>query len=134
MSRKSFEKAKKPSEISVLADKYITLKAEEKELTDKLKPVNSDLKTYFANNSDVSAIDGETGAVSISYRKKNVFAEEKMIEDLRELLKRQGILKTKEYIDYGELESALYEKRVTGKEIAPYRKVITTPVLNIKRR
>lgn len=130
MARKNFD-VKDDVDIQQKVDDYISLKAEEKEITSKTKALNTSIKKYMETNNE-SVLDGDNGAVSLTYREKIVFNEEALIEMLKNTPDCSGIVKTKEYIDFDELESAIYNGRIQASSIDKYKSVKKTAVLNIK--
>lgn len=120
------------TDIKQVANDYIRYKAEEKEITSMTKALNKTLKDYCEEHLE-SAVEGDDGVVTLSYREKIIFNEEGLIEKLRDMPGCSGIVKTKEYIDYDALESALYNGRVSASDIEDYKSVKKTAVLNIKK-
>lgn len=121
-----------------IATEYIEKKAEEKEITGRTKELSSKLKNFLEgfDNEEDQHIDTDNSGVYLTYRTKEEWDEEGMIE----LLHRSGfddkIVKTKEYVDFDALESALYNETLPKeviKELAKFKTEVLTSVLNIKK-
>ncbi len=121
-----------------IATEYIAKKAEEKEITDRTKELNSKLKSFLEgfDNKEDQHIDTDNSGVYLTYRTKDVWDEDRMIELLKNKNLVGNIVKTKEYIDFDALESALYNETLPKdvlKELAKCKSEVVTSVLNIKK-
>ena len=120
------------TDIKQVVNDYIKYKAKEKEIDSMTKALNKTLKSYCESHNETS-LKGDDGVVSLTYREKISFNEEGLIELLKNTPGCSGIVKTKEYIDFDELESALYNGRIQASSVEPYKSTMKIAVLNIKK-
>lgn len=117
------------------AREYIDAKAVEKDAKDTAGKLNTELKDYLTSlkGEDKSITVDDTG-VFLSFRSKDVWDEEKMIEYLKQSGHAEGLVKTKEYIDFDALESVLYNNSLPAKvlkKLGTFKTEVQTAVLNI---
>lgn len=117
------------------AREYIEAKAIEKDAKDTAGKLNTELKDYLTSlkGEDKSITVDDTG-VFLSYRTKDVWDEEGMIEYLKKSGYADKLVKTKEYIDFDALESVLYNDSLPAKiikKLGTFKTEVPTAVLNI---
>ena len=123
------------STLQDLADEYIEAKAKETEAGKITKKLGPEIKKLMKEDS-LESFDASEGRLVLSVRVSESFDEESLIEYLKSLGKENGIVKTKEYIDYDVLESAIYNERLSVEEVQKmddYKIVKQTEVLTVKR-
>lgn len=131
MPRKKLTNTKSVNE---LAEEYIEAKDRELEAGKIVKSLGPTLKTAM-KQSDVEVLETSLGRLVYSKRVSESFNEESLIEYLKSLGKEDGIIKTKEYIDYDALESAIYNEKLSQDEVVAmdsYKIVKETEVLTVK--
>ena len=131
MPRKKLTNTKSVNE---LAEEYIEAKDRELEAGKIVKSLGPTLKTAM-KQSDVEVLETSLGRLVYSKRVSESFNEESLIEYLKSLGKEAGIVKTKEYIDYDALESAIYNEKLSQDEVVAmdsYKIVKETEVLTVK--
>jgi len=138
MARANLQPTPQPTEtdISDLAAQYIEKKKEENAIKKVTADLNSKIKDYMSEN-DLTSIETELGTLTLTYKKSESFDEEKLIDYLKSSGTDKEIVKTKEYIDYDALESAIYHERLSVeqvKEMDKFKIVKTTPTLNTPRK
>ena len=138
MARANLQPTPQPTEtdISDLAAQYIEKKKEENAIKKVTADLNSKIKDYMSEN-DLTSIETELGTLTLTYKKSESFDEEKLIDYLKASGTDKEIVKTKEYIDYDALESAIYHERLSVeqvKEMDKFKIVKTTPTLNTPRK
>ena len=125
--------------IEKMVDEYGELKAQEKEIKDKLKTLNDEIKTYMGHNN-LDTLEGAGFVASYTLRKKEDFDEQALIELFKKALSKDvlaNVVKTKEYVDSDALESAVYHGEVNKPTLLAMDKCKTvkrTPTLNINVR
>jgi 23S rRNA maturation mini-RNase III len=134
MARKSLQTIS--DSLEDLATQYIEKKKEE----NSIKKITSDLNTKIKDimsESDLTSVETSLGTLTLTYKKSESFDEEKLIDYLKSSGNDKEIVKTKEYIDYDALESAIYHERLSNeqlKEMDKFKIVKTTPTLNTPRK
>lgn len=121
-------------DLKALAEKYITLKRQENDLSKQTGELNKSIKSEMLGK-DLASVDTTNGTLTLTKRESTSFDEEKLIAWLKESGHAKGIVKKKEYIDYDALESALYREKITEDEAVQmdaFKIVKVTNVLNIK--
>lgn len=122
--------------LTFLIPSYIANKDKEKEFKDLASAENTEIKELMAA-ANLSKFDTDAGGVTLSDRVSEDFVEDKLIEYLKERGIADGIVKTKEYIDFDALESAIYHEQITGdnlKDMASCKEKKVTQVLRIKKK
>lgn len=139
MARKALTNAKEKVAVNnnwqSKAREYIDAKAIEKDAKDTAGKLNTELKDYLTSlkGEDKSITVDDTG-VFLSYRTKDVWDEEGMIEYLKKSGYADKLVKTKEYIDFDALESVLYNNSLPAKiikKLSTFKTEVPTAVLNI---
>ena len=145
MARKQIFATKEEAEMSQkegveklnhLVTDYIFNKDREKEFKDLASAQNTEIKVIM-NTFNLDSYETDTGKVTLSERKTEDFVEEKLIEFLKARGLADNIVKTKEYVDFDALESAIYHEKITGddlKDMSECKEVKTTQILRIKKK
>ena len=144
MARKDFMKSESeiqtnvnvPERLTFLVKDYIINKDKEKEFKDIASAENTEIKELM-NTAKLSKFDTDDGGVTLSERVTEDFIEEKLIEFLKTHNCDSDIVKTKEYVDFDALESALYHEKIPAdvvKEMASCKEKKITQVLRIKKK
>lgn len=145
MARKQIFATKEEAEMSqkevveklnYLVTDYIFNKDREKEFKDLASAQNTEIKVIM-NEFNLDKYETDVGKVTLSERKTEDFIEDKLIDFLKTRGLSDGIVKTKEYVDFDALESAIYHETISGdnlKEMDSCKEVKTTQVLRINRK
>lgn len=119
-----------------LINDYIVNKEHEKEFKDAASVQNTQIKVIMSE-MNLSEFETSTGKVILSDRKTEDFNEEKLIQYLKERGIENDIVKTKEYVDFDALESAIYHEVISGdnlKDMDSCKVVKVTQVLRINKK
>ena len=119
-----------------LVTDYIYNKDREKEFKDAASAENTEIKAIMTEFK-MTSFDTDTGSVTLSERVSEDFIEDKLIEFLKTRNLASDIVKTKEYVDFDALESAIYHEKIAGddlKAMSSCKEVKTTQVLRIKKK
>ena len=122
--------------LSHLVKDYIFNKDKEKEFKDAASAENTEIKAIM-NEFKLSAYETDVGSVTLSDRVSEDFIEDKLIEFLKTRNLATDIVKTKEYVDFDALESAIYHERIAGddlKDMSSCKEKKVTQVLRIKKK
>lgn len=122
--------------LTSLVSDYIYNKDREKEFKDAASAENTEIKAIM-NELELSKFETDVGAITLSDRVTEDFIEDKLIEFLKTRNLANDIVKTKEYVDFDALESAIYHEKIVGddlKDMAECKDIKTTQVLRIKKK
>ena len=122
--------------LSHLVKDYIFNKDKEKEFKDAASAENTEIKAIM-NEFKFSEFETDVGSVTLSDRVSEDFIEDKLIEFLKTRNLATDIVKTKEYIDFDALESAIYHEKIAGddlKDMSSCKEKKVTQVLRIKKK
>ena len=122
--------------LASLVSDYIFNKDREKEFKDAASAENTEIKAIM-NELSISKFATEDGSVSLSERVTEDFIEDKLITFLKTRNLADDIVKTKEYVDFDALESAIYHEKIVGddlRDMAECKSVKTTQVLRINKK
>lgn len=124
-------------ELSKIVSSYIVNKDMEKTYKEQANADNTRIKSAMEilNITECKSEDGRMIA-KVSEQKKESFREEELIGFLKKNNISDDIVKTKEYIDYDELEDALYNNRIPSelvKSMNDYKDVTITKVLRVSK-
>ena len=141
MSRKALErdtitKTEGNEKLANLVTDYIYNKDREKEFKDAASAENTEIKAIM-NEFKLTSFDTDSGSVTLSERVTEDFIEDKLIDFLKTRNLASDIVKTKEYVDFDALESAIYHEKIAGddlKAMSSCKEVKTTQVLRIKKK
>lgn len=140
MSRKALQrdtltKTEGNEKLANLVSDYIYNKDREKEFKDAASAENTEIKAIMTAFK-MTSFDTDAGSVTLSERVSEDFIEDKLIEFLKTRNLASDIVKTKEYVDFDALESAIYHEKIAGddlKAMSSCKEVKTTQVLRIKK-
>jgi len=113
-------------------DEYHELKKLEKEVAEKIKELNNELKNYMVENN-VTELDGEYAKIRYVVAKQSTFDTEPLLHYLKENDLNEAIV-VKEVPDETKLQSLIYDGRVSMKDLEPFVKVKETPTLRVTER
>ena len=99
------------SELKELIDNYIDDKSKESEIKARTSEENKQIKEQFTKLK-ITSFSGDNGVVKMSEEKHESFREDDLIAFLKDKGYSDGIIKTKEYIDFDALESAMYHEEI----------------------
>lgn len=119
-----------------LVKDYLVNKEREKEFKDAASIQNTQIKVIMSE-LNIKEFETDNGKVVLSDRKTEDFNEEKLIKFLKERGIENDIIKTKEYIDFDALESAIYHDKISGdnlKDMDSCKDVKITQVLRINKK
>ena len=123
-------------DLRVLVDSYIKNKDIEKKYKDLASAENTEIKAVM-QELKLDKYEANTGSVTLSERVTEDFVEDKLIEFLKGRGIADGIVKSKEYVDFDALESAIYHEKISGdnlKDMAECKEKKVTQVLRIKKK
>lgn len=123
-------------DIKVLVEKYIGNKDQETYYKNLASAENTQIKEMMAT-LNINKVDTSMGSAIVSEQKRENFIEDLLIDFLKKNGKADGIVKTKEYVDYDALESAIYNEKIPTdmlSAMAVCKEVKTVKVLRIKKR
>jgi hypothetical protein len=118
-----------------LVENYISNKENESYYKDLASKDNAEIKDTM-HKLGLTECTTDSGTVTITEQKKETFIEEALIELLKSSGCSDGIIKTKEYVDFDALESAIYHETIPGdviKSMSSCKDVKITTVLRIKK-
>lgn len=124
------------SSLKSLVESYIVNKQKEAEYKKAASAENTEIKEIMTQNN-IFDVATDLGIARLSEQNTTTFVEEKLIAFLKENNLNKGIVKTKEYVDYDALESALYHNEISDelkKQMASCQETKTTLVLRIKTK
>ena len=119
-----------------LVKDYIVNKEREKEFKDAASIQNTQIKVIMSE-LNIKEFETDNGKVVLSDRKTEDFNEERLIQFLKERGLESDIIKTKEYVDFDALESAIYHDIISGdnlKDMNSCKDVKVTQVLRINKK
>ena len=119
-----------------LINDYIINKEHEKEFKDAASVQNTQIKVIMSE-MDISEFETDAGKVTLSDRKTEDFNEDMLIEFLKNRNIASDIVKTKEYVDFDALESAIYHEKIAGdnlRDMESCKVVKVTQVLRINKK
>ena len=119
-----------------LVKDYLVNKEREKEFKDAASIQNTQIKVIMSE-LNIKEFETDNGKVVLSDRKIEDFNEERLIQFLKERGLESDIIKTKEYVDFDALESAIYHDIISGdnlKDMNSCKDVKVTQVLRINKK
>jgi hypothetical protein len=119
-----------------LVKDYLVNKEREKEFKDAASIQNTQIKVIMSE-LNIKEFETDNGKVVLSDRKTEDFNEERLIQFLKERGLESDIIKTKEYVDFDALESAIYHDIISGdnlKDMNSCKDVKVTQVLRINKK
>lgn len=119
-----------------LVESYIENKACEKKYKDLASSENTEIKVLMTE-LQLNKVATDSGVATLSERVSEDFIEEKLIEFLKTHNVATDIVKTKEYVDFDALESAIYNERIPAdivKDMASCKEKKVTQVLRINKK
>ena len=122
-------------ELYDLVTDYIDNKALEAKYKSLASSDNTKIKQIMTSKN-LTSFSCNSGTVTLSERKSESFNEDELIEFLMSKGHDGDIVKTKRYVDYDALESAIYHEKLSKddvKELDKYKEIKVTQVLNIKK-
>lgn len=123
-------------ELKELIDNYIADKQKESEIKSRTSEENKQIKRMFTAKN-IKSFDGDTGTVKLTVEKHESFRENDLIEFLKESGFSDDIVKTKEYIDFDVLESAMYHETIpmdVQKKMSEFKDVSEVVKLRISKK
>ena len=102
--------------LSVLAEQYHTATSEFNAADAKKKALNSVVKSTLAEYGVTKFVSDSGITLSVSHKQNVSYDEEVLLKRIKDL-GVDGIIKTKEYIDFDALESALYHNKLSKDDI-----------------
>ena len=123
-------------DLKELIDNYIEDKAKESEIKARTSEENKQIKEIFTARG-IKSSDGENGTVKMTEEKHESFREDDLITFLKDKGYSDGIVKTKEYIDFDALESAMYHENIpveVQKEMSSCKDVNIVVKLRISKK
>lgn len=119
-----------------LVESYIENKDSESYYKDLASSENTQIKELM-RSMGISECESSMGTAVMSEQNRETFIEEALIEFLKNNNIATDIVKTKEYVDFDALESAIYNEKISPdlvKQMASCKEVKTTTVLRIKKK
>ena len=119
-----------------LVTDYIYNKDKESEFKKMASDQNTEIKAIMTE-LNITDVVTDAGTAILSERTNEDFIEEKLIAFLKERGIADDIVKTREYVDFDALESAIYHEKISGnnlKDMDSCKEKKVTQVLRIKKR
>lgn len=123
-------------DLKELIDNYIVDKSKESEIKARTSEENKQIKEQFTKLK-INSYSGENGTVKMSEEKHESFIEEDLIAFLKDNGYANNIVKTKEYVDFDALESAIYHEEIpinVQKDMSKCKSVNTVIKLRISKK
>lgn len=124
------------SSITKLVESYIVNKRNENDFKKAASAENTQIKEIMTQYK-LDSVKTSLGTAFLSEQTKTTFDEDALINTLKSMGTDLGIVKTKEYVDFDALESALYHEAFSDeqkKEIAKCEETKTILVLRINEK
>ena len=124
------------SDLKEIVESYIYNKDKEAFYKKQASSENTQIKAIM-EDLNIDKFDADTGSAIISERTSEDFIEYKLIDFLKKNGVADGIIKTKEYVDFDALESAIYHETIPTeivREMASCKEVKVTKVLRVKKK
>ena len=124
------------SSLKSLVESYIINKQNEEDFKKQASAENTQIKELM-HEYNLTEVATDLGTAKITEQEKITFIEDKLIEFLKANNLADDIVKTKEYVDYDALESALYHDRITDEQkiaMAECQEKKVTTVLRINKK
>lgn len=135
-NNESYTEYEAQDKLRYLVKDYLINKEREKEFKDAASIQNTQIKVIMSE-LNIKEFETDNGKVVLSDRKTEDFNEAKLIEFLKARNIAGDIIKTKEYVDFDALESAIYHEAITGdnlKDMESCKDVKITQVLRINKK
>lgn len=124
------------SSLKSLVESYIVNKQKEDDFKKKASAENTQIKELM-HEYNLTEVSTDLGTAKITEQEKVTFIEEKLIEFLKTNDVANDIVKTKEYVDFDALESAIYNEKIPAdliKEMSSCQEKKITTVLRISKK
>lgn len=135
-NNESYTENEAQDKLKCLVKDYLVNKEREKEFKDAASIQNTQIKVIMSE-LNIKEFETDNGKVILSDRKTEDFNEDRLIKFLKERGIENDIIKTKEYIDFDALESAIYHDKISGdnlKDMDSCKDVKITQVLRINKK
>ena len=122
-------------ELISIIESYIGNKEKEDEYKKKASAENTQIKSIM-KELDIVSCETSLGTAKITDQKRETFIEDDLIQYLKDNNVADDIIKTKEYVDFDALESAIYNERIPEdivKGMSKCKEVKTVSVLRISK-
>jgi hypothetical protein len=122
-------------ELIPIIESYIGNKEKEDEYKKKASAENTQIKSIM-KELDIVSCETSLGTAKITDQKRETFIEDALIQYLKDNNVADDIIKTKEYVDFDALESAIYNERIPEdivKGMSKCKEVKTVSVLRISK-
>jgi hypothetical protein len=122
-------------ELIPIIESYIGNKEKEDEYKKKASAENTQIKSIM-KELDIVSCETSLGTAKITDQKRETFIEDALIQYLKDNNVADDIIKTKEYVDFDALESAIYNERIPEdivKGMSKCKEVKTVSVLRINK-
>ena len=124
------------SSLKSLVESYIINKRNEEDFKKQASAENTQIKELM-HEYNLTEVSTDLGTAKISEQEKITFIEDKLIEFLKSNNLADGIVKTKEYVDFDALESAIYHDKISDEQkiaMAECQEKKITTVLRISKK
>ena len=135
-NNENYTETEAQNKLKHLVKDYLVNKEREKEFKDAASIQNTQIKVIMSE-LNIKEFETDNGKVVLSDRKTEDFNEERLIQFLKERGLESDIIKTKEYVDFDALESAIYHDIISGdnlKDMNSCKDVKVTQVLRINKK
>ena len=122
-------------ELIPIIESYIGNKEKEDEYKKKASAENTQIKSIM-KELDIVSCETSLGTAKITDQKRETFIEDALIQYLKDNNVAGDIIKTKEYVDFDALESAIYNERIPEdivKGMSSCKEVKVVSVLRISK-
>ena len=123
-------------DLATLIESYILNKENEKIYKDNASVENTQIKEIM-HSRNITEFSTNSGTATITEQQKETFIEDALIEFLKKNNIADDLVKTKEYVDFVALESAIYHEKISKdlvKKMASCKETKTTTVLRISKK
>lgn len=124
------------NDLTTLVESYIENKEQESYFKDLASQENTQIKEMM-HSLNINEYSTPSGTATITEQKRETFLEDKLIEFLKTNNVADDIVKTKEYVDFDALESAMYHEVIPLeliKQMDSCKEKKITTVLRIKKK
>lgn len=125
-----------PTALKELIESYIVNKRNEEDFKKQASTENTQIKELM-HEYNLTEFSTSLGVAKISEQEKVTFIEDKLIEFLKNNHVAYDIVKTKEYVDYDALESAIYHEKISQElvqQMSSCQEKKVTTVLRISKK
>lgn len=128
--------SREENNLKKVIDQYFEENEKKKTLEKELKNKNSFIKSKLSEMG-VDLYETDTSKATITYQNRVSMDDDKVIEIIKDNIsaaRRNGVIKTKEYVDYDILESLIYNGVIAAEKLEPAQTVNVIANLKVVAR